>query len=286
MKEPRNLTMSNGVLIPTVGLGVFLATPEQAMENVKNALTIGMRHIDTAVAYQNEKAVGLGIKDSGVDRKEIFLTTKIWPTQYGEAYEAIKGCLERLGTDYIDLVYLHQPYGNYMAGYRGLERAYKEGLIRAIGISNFDLYDNKLREVFEKAEIKPHAMQVECHPYYQQRALKEFLRPYGTVLEAWYPLGHGDKNLLSEPLFESIARKYGKSVVQVILRFHVQEGNIVFPATNSIVHMRQNFDVFDFELDEDEMEAIRLLDKGVRYYYMDDAEGERTYLSIHPNLNQ
>lgn len=219
--------------------------------------------IDTANAYLNEKAVGRGMKKSGLVREEIFLETKIWPSLY-EQPDAVDRTLERLDTNYIDLLLIHQPAGNYLAGYRMMEKAYNEGKVRAIGLSNFTI--SQVQEILNICEIKPAVLQTEVHPYFQEKKLKEFLARENMAVQAWYPLGHGDKALLEEPLFDSLAAKYGKSSAQIILRWHIQAGNIVIPGSKNPDHIKANFDIFDFNLTAEEMEQIASLNKNVRYY--------------------
>ena len=257
------LKLNNGIEMPMAGIGVFMMTPDQAEAAVESALKSGIRLIDTANGYMNESGTGRGIQKSGVAREEIFLVTKLWPTVY-EKETAVDETLGRLGTDYIDLLLLHQPAGNWKAGYRAMEKAYKEGKVRAIGLSNFP--EELIREVLEIAEIKPQIVQVEAHPYYPQNELKKLLSETGMGMMAWYPLGHGDKNLVNEPVFTKLAEKYGKSNVQIILRWHVQSGNVVFPGSKNPDHIRDNLDIFDFELTDEDMAEIAKDNKGVRYY--------------------
>lgn len=256
-------TLSNGNKMPMAGIGVFMMSPAEAEAAVESALKSGVRLIDTANGYMNESGTGRGIKKSGVAREEIFLVTKLWPTVY-EKETAIDETLERLGTDYIDLLFLHQPTDNWREGYRNIEKAYKEGKVKAIGLSNFP--EDLLKEAIETMEIKPHVVQVEAHPYFPQTELKAFLAETGMGLMAWYPLGHGDKNLINEPVFAKLAGKYGKTNAQIILRWHVQSGNVVFPGSRNPEHIRDNFDIFDFALTGEEMAEIAKVDKGVRYY--------------------
>ena len=263
MKDQMMVKLNNGVEMPMAGIGTFLLTPDEAEASVLNALKDGYRLIDTANAYVNEKAVGRAMRASGLPRKEIFLETKLWPSFYEQA-DAVDKTLERLGTDYIDLLLIHQPSGNYIAGYQLMEKAYKEGKVRAIGLSNFN--EEQIREILSVCEVKPAILQTEVHPYFQEKELKKFLAAEGMVLQAWYPLGHGDKTLIQEPLFTELGEKYGKSNAQIILRWHVQSGNIVIPGSKNPAHIRDNFDLFDFELTGEEMERIAALDKGVRYY--------------------
>ena len=270
------ITLNDGNRIPQFGLGVYMVPEGPATENaVLDALKMGIRHIDTAHAYQNERSVGKAVKESGVPREEIWITTKLWPSEYGEGATraAIDKMLDRLDTDYIDLLLLHQQFGDYLGAWKDMEKAVKAGKVRSIGISNFE--SERLEEICEAAAIKPSVLQVECHPYWQQTALKKRIEKYGTVIESWYPLGHGDAGLIREPVFTKLAEKYGKSNVQIILRWHIQEGTILFPKTTNPEHMKANFDVFDFELTEDEMNEIRAMDGTKRFYTATLAEQER-----------
>jgi len=257
------LTLNNGNKMPMAGIGVFLLNPEETELSVLSALADGIRLIDTANGYMNEKAVGRAIAKSGVAREDIFLVTKLWPTVYTDEI-AIDETLARLGTDYVDLLFLHQPAGDWRTGYKMMEKAYKEGKVKALGLSNFPI--DWLKEIIETAEIKPQMVQVEAHPYYPQTELKKVLAETGMGLMAWYPLGHGDKNLINEPVFTKLAEKYGKSNAQIILRWHVQSGNVIFPGSKNPAHIRDNFNIFDFTLTDDEMTEIAAVDKNVRYY--------------------
>lgn len=257
------VTLNNGIKMPMAGIGTFLLTPDEAEASALNALACGYRLIDTANAYVNEKAVGRAMKKSGVSREEIFLETKLWPAFY-EQSDAVEKTLERLDTDYIDLLLIHQPAGNYIAGYKLMEKAYKEGKVKAIGLSNFS--QSQIREILDICEVKPVVLQTEVHPYYQEKKLKDYLKKEGIVIQAWYPLGHGDKALLEEPLFQELGKKYGKSSAQIILRWHIQAGNIVIPGSKSPAHIQDNFDLFDFSLTAWEMAQISIMDKNVRYY--------------------
>lgn len=257
------VTLNNGIKMPMAGIGTFLLSPDEAEASVLAALEYGYRLIDTANAYMNEKAVGRAMKHSGVAREDIFLETKIWPCFY-EENDAIDKTLERLDTDYIDLLLIHQPAGNYVAGYRQMEKAYKEGKVKAIGLSNFN--EDQIKEILDICEVKPQILQTEVHPYSQEKVLKAFLDKEGIVIQAWYPLGHGDKTLIEEPLFAEFGTKYGKSSAQIILRWHIQDGNIVIPGSKNPDHIKDNFDIFDFALTDVEMEQIAAMDKQKRYY--------------------
>ena len=256
-------TLNNGIKMPMAGIGTFLLTPDEAEASVLSALQCGYRLIDTANAYVNEKAVGRAMRKSGISRDEIFLETKLWPSFY-EQEDAVEKTLQRLETDYIDLLLIHQPAGNYVAGYRLMEKAYKEGKVRAIGLSNFT--PEQVQEILDICEVKPAVLQTEVHPYSQEKELKAFLDKEGIVIQAWYPLGHGDKALIQEPLFTEFGKKYGKSNAQIILRWHIQAGNIVIPGSKNPAHIKDNFNLFDFALTDDEMAKITALDKQKRYY--------------------
>lgn len=255
--------LNNGVKMPMAGIGTFLLTPDEAEASVLHALQNGVRLIDTANAYVNEKAVGRAMKRSGLPREEIFLETKLWSSFY-EQPDAVEKTLARLDTDYIDLLLIHQPAGNYVAGYRLMEKAYKEGKVRAIGLSNFN--QAQVSEILSLCEVKPTILQTELHPYHQEPSLKTFLKENGIVAQAWYPLGHGDKALLEDPLLTALGQKYGKSAAQIILRWHMQVGNIVIPGSKNPAHIKANFDLFDFVLTDEEMAQIAALNQDKRYY--------------------
>ena len=261
----QNLTMNNGLSIPQMGYGVFMMSSAEVEQCLPQAIDAGLRHIDTANAYFNEVAVGKAVNASGVPRDEFFITSKLVPQSY--PYEQcgpdIDATLERLGMDYLDLLLFHQPYGDYVEGWRAMEEAVDAGKVRAIGLSNFPVH--KIRQVLEVARIKPAALQVELNPYWSQHELKAALADLDLVFEGWYPLGHGDAALVGEPVFAELAGKYGKTPAQVVLRWHIQEGNVVFPMTKNPEHMRENLSVFDFELTDEEMARINALPQ--RAYY-------------------
>ncbi len=257
------VVLNNGLKMPMAGIGTFLLTPDEAEKSVMSALESGYRLIDTANAYVNEKAVGRAMKKSGVDRKDIFLETKLWPSFY-EHTEAVEKTLERLDTNYIDLLLIHQPAGNYIAGYKQMEKAYQEGKVRAIGLSNFN--QEQIKEILAVCQVRPCILQTELHPYSQEKTLKDFLKKEKIVAQAWYPLGHGDQTLLQEPLFMKLSNQYGKSNAQIILKWHIQSGNIVIPGSKNPEHIRDNFNLFDFMLSDDEMAEISAMDKQKRYY--------------------
>ena len=254
MDKQTYLTLNNGVKIPQFGLGAFLIDGDDNTEKaVVEALKIGFRHIDTAHAYFNERGVGRGIKKSGVPRKDIFVTSKLWPTEYGEGltYKAVLKMLKRLDLDYIDMVLLHHPMKDYVGAWKDLEKLNKEGKVKCIGISNFDKDYKRLDELLKNATIKPAVCQSECHPYQTLKKLKSILAPYKTIIEAWYPIGHGDKNLINEEVFTKLGKKYKKTNVQIILRWHIQMGHIIFPKSSNPVHLKENFEIFDFELNKE-----------------------------------
>ena len=277
------ITLNNGAKIPQFGMGVFMVPAGDETKNAcLEALKLGYRHIDTAHAYQNERSVGEAVRESGIPREEIWVTSKLWPSEYGEGktMEGIDKMLARLDIGYIDLLLLHQQVGDYMGAWKDMEKAVAQGKVRAIGLSNFE--SDRLEEVIAAAEIKPAVLQVELHPYFQQKALKERVASCGTVMEAWYPLGHGDAGLLNEPLFTQLAQKYGKTNAQIILRWHIQEGTIIFPKSTNPQHIRDNFNIFNFELTGDEMAQIKALDCGKRYYTATLEEQERNFTNWRP----
>lgn len=276
------VTLNNGVKMPMAGIGTFLLSPDEAEASVLSALECGYRLIDTANAYVNEKAVGRAMKKSGVPREEIFLETKLWPSFY-EQEDAVEKTLERLDTDYIDLLLIHQPAGNYVAGYQLMEKAYKEGKVKAIGLSNFD--PEQIQEILDICEVKPAVLQTEVHPYSQEKELKELLAKEGIVIQAWYPLGHGDKTLIEEPEFAKLGKKYNKSNAQIILRWHIQDGNVVIPGSQNPAHIKDNFDLFDFELTGEEMKEIADIDQKKRYYHS-TPEMLKQYVKMVPPVDE
>ncbi|MDY6396576.1 MAG: aldo/keto reductase [Treponema sp.] len=265
----QTIKLNNGIDCPVIGLGTFMLSPADAQNSTREALKMGYRLIDTANAYVNERAVGRGIKESGVARKEVFLSTKLWPSEY-ENPNAVDETLERLGVDYVDLLYIHQPAGNWLAGYRQLEKALRDGKARSIGISNFE--GKYIEELETKWETAPQFIQVEAHPYFTQKDLRVTLDKYGIRLMSWYPLGHGDKSLIQEPVFAELGKKYGKTPAQVILRWHIQMGFVVIPGSKNVDHIKDNLNIMDFELTGDEMAEIAKLDKGERYYHRTDEQ--------------
>lgn len=263
------VTLNNGVKCPIIGIGTYTISPADAEVSVREAIKMGYECVDTAAAYVNERACGRGIRASKVPREKVFLSTKLWASEY-ENENAVNETLERLGVDYVDLLYIHQPAGNWLAGYRLLERAYREGKARAIGISNFE--GKYLEELQTKWEIVPQFMQAEAHPYFPQEELRKTLDKYDIRLMSWYPLGHGDKSLIGEPIFKKLAEKYKKTPAQIILRWHTQMGFVVIPGSKNVEHIRDNLNIFDFKLTNEEMAEIGELNKGVRYYYRTDEQ--------------
>jgi len=257
------ITLNDGNKLPAVGFGVFMIPADGSTYNaVLEALKVGYRHIDTAAAYFNEAEVGKAVRDSGISREEIFVTSKLWLQDYG--YEAAKKgidtSLSKLGLDYIDLYLLHQPYGDVAGAWKALEEAKAEGKIKSIGVSN--MTPKLYTELTADFATKPAVNQVECNPLFQQKPLRGVLAKDDVKLEAWYPLGHGDKSLLENPAITALAEKYGKNAGQIILRFEVQEGFIVLPKSTNPERIKGNIDIFDFALTDEEMDSIRALDTG------------------------
>lgn len=265
------IQLSNGLKIPQFGLGTYRSSEQQAHDAVLEALKDGYRHIDTAHAYRNERGIAKAIKESGIPRSEIWITSKLWPTDYnnGNGAQSIDKMLERLGTDYVDLVYLHQPVGDYMAGYRALEEAVRQGKVRAIGLSNFDLNEEVFEDVYAKAEIKPVIVQIELNPYAQRVEFRKKCAEKNLAVEGWFPLGgsgNGNESLFADSTIKSLAEKYGKSPAQIILRWHVQEGFSTIPGARNPAHIAENIAVYGFTLSDDDMEKIRALNKERRFY--------------------
>lgn len=254
------VTLANGVKMPQLGYGVYQVTKEECKRCVLDALDVGYRAIDTAQSYFNEAEVGEAIAESGIDRKEIFLTTKVWIEHYGyeQAKESVLQSMEKLKTDYIDLVLLHQPFADYYGAYRALEDLYEEGKLRAIGVSNF--YPDRLVDIASFARIKPMVNQIETHPLNQQIEAHEWLKKYGVIHEAWAPFGEGRGNMFTNPVLQKLGDKYNKTVAQVILRWQLQRGIVVIPKSTHKERMAQNLDLFDFTLTNEDMQAIASLD--------------------------
>lgn len=275
------ITLNNGIKMPMIGLGTYLLSPDDAENAVTYALKNGYELIDTANAYVNEKAVGRGMKKSGLSRDKIFLETKLWPSFY-EDEDAIEETLKRLDTEYIDLMILHQPSANYLAGYRQLEKAYTEGKLKAIGISNFNIQE--IQEILDNCSVVPALIQVEAHPYYPQTELKKLLSKNNIVMQAWYPLGGRDnKSILKERVIEELADKYKKSPAQIVLKWHTQMNVIVIPGSKSEPHIKKNIDIFDFTLTKEDMMKIASIDKNQPFYGRDE-EALKRFATWRPNV--
>lgn len=271
------MKLSNGVEIPVLGYGVYQVTPAECERCVSDAISVGYRHIDTAQAYYNEENVGNAIKKSGIHRDEFFITTKVWISNYGEekAAKSIDESLRKLQVDYIDLMLLHQPFGDYYGAWRALEKAYHEGKIRAIGISNF--YPDRMIDLYHFSEVKPMVNQIETHPFFQRGYEHKYMEKYHIAHESWGPFAEGRNNLFSNAMLKSIGEKYGKTVGQVVLRFLIQSDVVVFPKSTHKERMQENFDIFDFQLSADDMVAIRKMDTGKSAFF-DHRTAETTEL--------
>ena len=256
----KTVTLNNGVVMPQIGYGVYQVSPAECERCVSDALSVGYRMIDTAQAYHNEAGVGAAVKKSGIARNELFLVSKVWISNYGfdKAKASIDESLRKLGTDYIDLMLLHQPFCDRYGAYRALEAAYKEGKVRAIGVSNF--YPDHFIDLASNVEIVPAVNQVETHVFDQQIEAQGYMKEFGTYMMAWAPLAEGRNNFFTNPVLEEIGKKYGKSVAQVALRWLIQRDVIIIPKSVHIERMQQNMDIFDFELSQDDMDAIAALD--------------------------
>lgn len=261
------VTLSNGVKMPILGYGVYQVTPEECERCVSDALSVGYRSIDTAQAYFNEQNVGDAVRKSGISREDIFLTTKVWISNAGEekAARSIEDSLRKLQTDYIDLLLIHQPMGDYYGTWRAMEAAYKAGKVRAIGVSNF--YPDRFIDLAEHTEIKPMVNQVETHVFNQQVKAQEIMKKYGTQIMSWGPFAEGRNDFFTNPVLAEIGVKYGKSVAQVALRYLLQRNVVVIPKSTHIERMRQNFDIFNFTLTDEDMAAIAALDKGESLFF-------------------
>jgi len=260
--------LPNGVKVPILGYGVYQVTPEECEKCVAEALKIGYRHIDTAQAYFNEEGVGNAIAKSGIPREEIFITSKVWIDNFGyeKTRASVLESLRKLKADYIDLMLLHQPFGDTAGAWRALEDLYEEGKLKAIGISNF-YADRLVEHCLFNSRITPMVNQIELHPYHQQGNLLGWMEKYGVLPEAWAPLNEGRDNIFHDPVLLDIAAKHGKSLHQVVLRWHIQKGVIVFPMSRNPEHMKDNFNVFDFTLSDEDMQRIATLDKGKSSFF-------------------
>ncbi len=262
-----NVTLANGVKMPMLGYGVYQVTKEECEKCVLDALSVGYRSLDTAQSYFNEEEVGSAIVKSGIPREDIFLTSKVWLEHYGydKCKKSVEESLRKLQTDYIDLMLLHQPFSDYYGSWRALEDLYDEGKLRAIGISNF--YPDRMVDIASFSRIRPMVNQIEIHPHNQQKIAKEWNEKYDVQLEAWAPFGEGKGGLFEDKTLLAIGEKYGKSAAQVILRWHLQRGIVVIPKSTHIERMKENLDVFDFELSAADMDAIAALDKNTSSFF-------------------
>jgi 2,5-diketo-D-gluconate reductase A len=261
------VTLSNGVEMPVLGFGVFQVPPEDTEQVVAEALAAGYRSLDTAAAYRNEEAVGRAIATSGIPRDELFVTTKLWIQDASEenAKRAFNQSLERLGLDYLDLYLIHQPFGDYYGAWRAMQQLHRDGLVRAIGVANF--YPDRLVDLIDHNELEPTVDQIECHPFFQRTADQELMRERGVQIESWGPFAEGRNNLFTDPVLAAIGDDHGKSVAQVVLRWLTQRNVVVIPKSVRAERMRENIDIFDFELTEDEMAHIAALDTGTSLFF-------------------
>lgn len=261
------VTLNNGVKMPVLGYGVYQVDPAECERCVLDAIEVGYRSIDTAQAYHNEEGVGAAVKKCGVPRDELFITTKVWISNggYEKAKASIEESLKKLGTDYIDLLLIHQPFNDYYGSYRAMEEAYKEGKVRAIGVSNF--YPDRLIDLCKFVSVTPAVNQVETHPFMQQRDAHAIMEKYGVQHESWGPFAEGKKGIFTNPILQEIGKKYQKSAAQAILRFLIQSGVVVIPKSTHKERMEENFNVFDFALSDEDMKAIEALDEGESAFF-------------------
>ena len=283
--------LNNGIKMPKLGIGMYVLTPDQAENSVYHALKDGYKLIDTANVYMNERGVGRGIKravSEGIcKREDIFLTTKLWPSEYkyDDALKAIDETLARLDTDYIDLLLLHQQYGEYIDAYKAMEKAVELGKVKSIGLSNFN--EERFEDVINKCTIKPAVHQIETHPFYPEHDLKALGEKYGTIVESWFPLGGIDNKgkLLDNDIIKEIAEEHGKTTAQVILRWHIQNNYVAIPGSADEKEIAENFDIFDFELTDEDLEKMKKLDTGTRFFTMSEEEQERAFTGFAPDFN-
>lgn len=268
IKNVPTLKLNNGMQMPQIGIGTFAISYQDAKTACLEAFKNGFRHVDCATAYRVEGAVGEAMRESGIAREEFFISSKLWVSDYanGKTIASIDTILKRFQIDYIDLLYIHQPIGDYINAWKDMEKAVALGKVRSLGISNFDASKERFHSIVDSMKIKPVALQIECHPYAQRNDIREWVKPYNIIIECWYPLGHGDKGLLSDPVIKKIADAHGKSIVQTILRWHMQEGFSAIPGSKNPVHINENINIFDFELSDNEMSAMRSLNKDKRFF--------------------
>lgn len=262
-----NVTLNNGVGMPILGFGVYQVPPEETEQVVTDALAAGYRHLDTAAAYGNEEALGRAIASSGIPREELFVTTKLWVQDAGEekARRAFEASLQRLGLDYVDLYLVHQPYSDYFGAWRTMESLNRQGLARAIGVSNF--HPDRLVDLIEHSEISPAVNQIETHPFFQRAADQEIMRARGVQHQSWGPFAEGRNNLFSNPVLSGIGATHGKSVAQVVLRWLIQRDVVVIPKSVRADRMAENIDVFDFALTDEEMSRVAGMDAGASLFF-------------------
>ena len=277
------IKLYNGNEIPQMGFGVYQIKGDELTEKcVLEALKVGYRHIDTAHYYENERGVGSAIKKSGIPRKQIWVTSKIWVSEYGsgKTTHAFNNMLKRLDLDYIDLVLLHFPFNDYIGAYKDLEKAYEQGKVKSIGICNFENY--KFEELCDKAKIKPVINQIEFHPYFQQNELRTRMGKYNTKTEAWGPLGSSRTPIFEEEIIKKLANKYKKSPAQIILRWDIQKGVITIPSSQNIKRVKENIDIFDFEMTQEEINKIDSLNGKRKRNQIDEKELEQEFLNEPP----
>lgn len=277
------IQLNNGILMPQFGLGTFLQPSDSVCEHsCLTALKAGYRHIDTAHAYNDEAGVGRAVKESGIPREEIWITSKLWPTEYGEGktLKAIDEMLERMQLNYIDLLYVHQPVGDFVGAWKDMEKAVAMGKVRALGISNFDANDEVFAKIMNESRVKPAVLQIECHPYAQRLAMREKVKPYGIHITCWFPLGGAMSNgaLFKDPTIIAIAEAHRKTPAQIILRWHMQEEFSAIPGASNPDYIKENIQIFDFELTDEEMARMRSLNREERFFNMSLEEKERAYL--------
>ena len=275
------VTLNNGIKMPKLGYGVYQTPPEDTCRCVREAIDVGYRAIDTAQAYYNEEGVGQALAESGLPREEFFLTTKVWITNagYEKARASIEASLRRLRTDYLDLLLIHQPFGDYYGTYRAMEELYHQGKLRATGVSNFG--PDRYLDLQHFAEVKPAVNQIETHVFQQQKVAREYLRKYGCQAESWGPFAEGRKDMFTNPVLTVIGEKYGKTAAQTALRFLVQSDVVVIPKSVHQERMRQNFEIFDFRLTPEDMDAIEALDGGESLFFSHyDPKTVEWFLSI------
>lgn len=281
----KTIKLNNGVEMPVLGYGVFLVNSEECERCALDAIEVGYRLIDTAQAYYNEDGVGRAIEKCGVPRNELFITTKVWISNAGEekAFRSIGESLRKLKTDYIDLLLIHQPFGDYYGTYRAMERVYRDGMVRAIGLSNF--YDARFVDLVENVEVKPSVLQLETHVFSQQKRMRELIDEYGMHLMAWGPLAQGSDRLFTDETLKTIGTKYGKTNAQVALKFLTSEGIVAIPKSIHKDRMASNFDIADFELTEEDKETIRRMDTGKLKVDFNDPDMARYLLEYDKKFN-